>query len=72
MHYVHERRREQAEMLGVLINLNQPAHVVSWHFIQLSVPNILAIATMFLVFGLAIVLPFPGHRRRASGGSEES
>ena len=58
-------------MLGVLINLNHPAHVVSWHFISLSVPNLLAIAAMFVVFGLAIVLPFPGHRRRASG-SEKS
>ena len=57
-------------MLGAVINLNNPAHVVSWHFIQLSVPNLLAIAAMFLVFGLAIVLPFPGHRRRASGSQE--
>ena len=57
-------------MLGALINLNHPAHVVSWHFIQLSVPNLLAIAAMFVVFGLAIVLPFPGRRRRMSGTEE--
>ncbi len=56
-------------MLAAIVNLNHPAHYVSWHFIQLSVPNLLAIVAMFVVFGLAIVLPFPGHRRRRSSGS---
>jgi len=54
-------------MLGVLINLDHPAHFVHWHFFQMSVPNILAIAAMLLVFGLAIALPFPGHSRRGGG-----
>ena len=58
-------------MLGAVINLNHTAHYVSWHFIQLSVPNLLAIAAMFVVFGLAIVLPFPGHRRRSSGSEQQ-
>ena len=48
-------------MLGAIFNLNNPAHVVSWHFIQLSVPNLIVIGLMFLVFFLAIALPFPGH-----------
>ena len=57
-------------MLAAIINLNHPAHVVTWHFIQLSVPNLLAIAAMFVVFGLAIVLPFPGRRRRMRATEE--
>jgi hypothetical protein len=55
-------------VLGAVVNLNHPAHVVEWHFIQLSVANIVVIALMLLVFILAIVLPFPGAARRRGGG----
>jgi hypothetical protein len=51
-------------MLGVIINLNHPAHYVHAGFFQMSVPNLIAIIVMLVVFGLAIALPFPGHRRR--------
>jgi hypothetical protein len=54
-------------VLGAVFNLNHPAHVVEWHFIQLSVANIIVIALMLLVFILAIVLPFPGAKRRRGG-----
>jgi hypothetical protein len=55
-------------VLGAIFNLNHPAHVVEWHFIQLSVANLVVIALMIVVFVLAIVLPFPGaaHRRGES------
>jgi len=56
-------------VMGAIFNLNHPAHVVEWHFIQLSVANIIAIGLMILVFVLAIVLPFPGAARRRSGAS---
>lgn len=55
--------------MGAVYNLNHPAHVVEWHFIQLSVANIVVIGLMILVFALAIVLPFPGAARRRSGES---
>lgn len=51
-------------VLGAVFDLNHPAHVVHWHFIQLSVSNIVVIGVMLLVFALAIVLPFPGSARR--------
>jgi hypothetical protein len=51
-------------MLGAIINLNHPAHFVHWGFFQMSVPNLLAIIVMLVVFVLAIVLPFPGHHRQ--------
>lgn len=51
-------------VLGAVLDLNRPAHVVHWHFIQLSVPNIVVIGVMLLVFALAILLPFPGSERR--------
>jgi hypothetical protein len=56
-------------VLGAVFNLNHPAHVVEWHFIQLSVANIVVIGLMIVVFVLAIVLPFPGAARRRGGSS---
>ena len=54
---------------GAIINLNHPAHTVDWHFIHLSVANVVVIALMFVVFFLAIVLPFPGAEKRRRGSS---
>jgi hypothetical protein len=58
-----------AGVLGAVFNLNHPAHIVEWHFIQLSVANIVVIALMIVVFVLAIVLPFPGAARRRGESS---
>jgi hypothetical protein len=55
--------------MGAIINLNHPAHVVEWHFIQLSVANIVVIGLMIVVFVLAIMLPFPGAARRRGESS---
>jgi hypothetical protein len=51
-------------MMGAVFNLNDPAHVVHWHFFQMSVSNIVVIVAMIVVFVLAILLPFPGAARR--------
>jgi hypothetical protein len=51
-------------VLGAVFNLNHPAHTVDWHFIHLSVANIVVIGLMVVVFVLAILLPFPGAARR--------
>jgi hypothetical protein len=56
-------------VLGAVVNLNHPAHVVHWHFFQMSVSNIVVIGLMLLVFALAIALPFPGAARRRGGAS---
>jgi hypothetical protein len=40
---------------------------VHWGFIQISVPNLVIIVLMLVVFVLALVLPYP--RRRAKEGS---
>ena len=56
-------------VLGAIVNLNHPAHVVHWHFFQMSVSNIVVIGLMLLVFALAIALPFPGAARRHGGAS---
>ena len=51
--------------MAAVFNLNHPPHIAHWHFIYLSVPNIIVIVVMLVVFALAILLPFPKH----SGGS---
>jgi hypothetical protein len=45
--------------MAAVFDLNHPAHVVTWHFISLSVANLVVIVVMLLVFVLAIVVPFP-------------
>ena len=45
--------------MAAIFNLDHPAHVITWHFISLSVANLVAIAVMLLVFVLAIIVPFP-------------
>jgi hypothetical protein len=47
--------------MAAIFNLNHSPHIVHWHFIYLSVPNIIVIAVMLVVFALAILLPFPKH-----------
>jgi hypothetical protein len=58
-----------ANVMGAVFNLNHPAHTVDWHFIHLSVANVIVIGLMIVVFILAILLPFPGAARRRRGAS---
>jgi hypothetical protein len=48
--------------LGAAFDLSGAPHYVHWHFFQMSVPNLLAIALMLVVFFAAILLPFPRGR----------
>ena len=52
--------------MAAVFNLNHHATYVHWHFITLSVSNILVVVAMFVVFFAAIALPFP--RPEKSGG----
>jgi hypothetical protein len=62
-------------VLSAVFDLNNPAHVLEWHFVKLPVANVVVIGLMLVVFALAIALPFPGASRRqaarrsAAGGS---
>lgn len=58
-----------ATVLAAVFNLNHPAHTVDWNFIHLSVANVVVIVLMFVVFLLALLLPFPGATRRRGGAS---
>jgi hypothetical protein len=48
---------------AAVFDLNQHATYLHWHFIDLSLSNVLVIVAMLVVFALAILAPFPGGRR---------
>jgi hypothetical protein len=41
--------------------LDTPATYLSWNFILISVPNLLMIAGMVVIFVVALLAPFPRH-----------
>ena len=45
--------------MAAIFNLNHPASYIHWHFIDVSVSNVLVVVVMFAVFAAAILLPFP-------------
>ena len=45
---------------GSVINLNGPGVYKSWGIFYLSVANLVVIGIMVVLFGLALLLPFPG------------
>ena len=57
---------------GVLaMDLNSPGSYLSWSIFTVSVANLVLIAVMVVIFGAALLLPFPGRRgRHATQGAE--
>ena len=47
------------------INLNNPGHYLTWSFIDISVANLVVIVVMVLIFGAALLIPFPHAGRGA-------
>ncbi|MHB8719587.1 MAG: hypothetical protein ACYDAC_11960 [Candidatus Dormibacteria bacterium] len=45
--------------------MDTPAPYFQWGFIQISLPNLVVIGMMILVFVLALLLPTPGHAGQA-------
>ena len=52
-------------MIAAIVNLNHPANTVHWHFFSMSVANVVVIVLSLVVFAVAILAPFPGHRGTA-------
>jgi hypothetical protein len=51
--------------------MDQPAAYFDWGFVHISVPNLIVIGVMVLLFVAALVAPFPGHRRAMQGDDNE-
>ena len=47
-----------------VVDLTGPGTYLHWGFIQISLANAIVILLMIIVFVLAILLPFPGGRKR--------
>ena len=57
--------------LPLAINLNSPGSFVHWSIFDISVANLVLIAVMVVIFGLALLLPFPrGHRMEAGPAAD--
>ncbi len=39
--------------------MDEPASYLNWGFILISVPNLIVIGTMIVLFAIALVAPFP-------------
>jgi hypothetical protein len=44
---------------ALAINMNQPGAFVHWSIFDISVANLVLIAVMVVIFGAALLLPFP-------------
>ncbi|MEO6796464.1 MAG: hypothetical protein ABI401_11775 [Candidatus Dormibacter sp.] len=42
--------------------MDTPAGYLHWGFILISIPNLLLIGLMILLFALALVIPLPGEK----------
>jgi len=45
-------------------------HYFHWGVISVSITNLLIVIAMLVLFGLALVVPFPGHRTSAHSRGE--
>jgi hypothetical protein len=50
---------------SVAVDLNQPGTYLHWSIFEISVANLVVIAVMVVIFGAALLLPFPRVRHRA-------
>jgi hypothetical protein len=51
--------------LSYVSGLNHPAHYLTWGWLSISLPNLIVILLMIVLFVLAILLPFPKDRDRS-------
>jgi hypothetical protein len=49
-------------MALLAVSLNGPAKYFNWGFISISVPNLIMIGLIIVLFVLALVIPFPSHK----------
>jgi hypothetical protein len=52
--------------LPLAVDLNSPGSYLNWSIFTVSVANLVLIAVMVVIFGAALLLPFPGRPKRAT------
>ena len=58
-------------LFAALGNLDSPGRYVTWSIFTVSVANLVLIAVMVVIFGAALAIPFPGHRRDAGSATPD-
>lgn len=53
-----------AAVPATALNLSHAGHYLHWGVVQVSLANLIVIASMVAVFVVALLVPFPGHRRK--------
>ncbi len=48
-------------LLATVVNLEGPGRYLHWSIFTVSVANLVLIAVMVVIFGAALLIPFPGH-----------
>jgi hypothetical protein len=51
------------------VDLNSPGSYLNWSIFTISVANLVLIAVMVVIFGAALLLPFPGRRKDSAHAS---
>jgi hypothetical protein len=51
--------------------MDAPAQYLHWGFILISIPNLIVIGVMIVLFLLALFAPFPGHRDSAGSAQDD-
>ncbi len=51
-------------LFAAIFPLNTLGHYVHWHIILISVANLTVIILMIITFIAALLLPYPGRRRK--------
>ena len=54
-----------AHTIPLAVNLNQPGTFLTWSIFDISVANLIVIAVMVVIFGAALLIPFPHAGRNA-------
>jgi hypothetical protein len=49
--------------------VDTPATYFHWGFILISVPNLIVIGGMIVLFAIALIVPFPHSKEEDDGGS---
>jgi len=49
--------------MAAIFNLSHHPSYAHWHFFQMSVPNVIVIVVMLVVFAIAILVRLPGAER---------
>ena len=55
---------------AMAVDLNSPGRYLNWSIFTISVANLVLIAVMVVIFGIALLAPFPGRRHGSATGTE--